>query len=67
MSAIDQPLYGLFYLIGRKIPRQRAKNLVKALPTLRYRGRQPTENFAMKEELSVLGVEADGVWRHHKN
>ncbi len=65
IAAFHQPLDGFLDLVGRKILPERANQLRKALSALSYRGRERAIELAVKEELPVLGIEADNVGGQH--
>ena len=65
IAALNQPLEGLFDLIGRKIPPQIASEFGKAFSTLCYGGGKRAIKLAVQEELPVLGIEAYDVGRQH--
>ena len=68
IPAIDKPCSGP--LLSDRVENcapAREKARESSSRHLAYRGRKSTENCAMKEELSVLGVEADDVGRQYKN
>ncbi len=65
IAAFDQPLEGFFDLVGRKLPSQIANELRKALSAFSDGGGERAIKLAVKEELPVLGIEADDIGRQH--
>src|SRR5580693_9562564 len=51
--------------VRRKIPLQVTNELPEAPSTLSYRGGERAIELAVKQELPVLGIEADGVGGQH--
>ena len=65
ITAVDQPFEGFLNDLGRKALLQLASEIPNALAAFRYCGRERTIRFAVKQELSVLRIEAHNVRRHH--
>ncbi|MGB7834410.1 MAG: hypothetical protein WBL84_19605 [Xanthobacteraceae bacterium] len=63
MAAVDQPLQGFGDFVRWKFALEPANELANASSTLNDRGRQRAIEFAVKEELAVLGIEAHDVGR----
>ena len=51
--------------VGWKILLQITNELPKALSTLRYRGGEGAIELAMKQELPIVGIEANDIGRQH--
>src|SRR6516162_8634118 len=65
ITAIEQPREGFIDFLGRKLLVQLPRDFPKTLPAFSYRRRQRTIEFAVKKELSVLGIEAHQIRRLH--
>ena len=65
IAAVEQPLQRFVDLVGRKISLQLANEFPNSSSAFAYRGRQRAIEFAVKEELPVLGIEAHDIGRQH--
>ncbi|WP_312015744.1 hypothetical protein [Bradyrhizobium liaoningense] len=65
ISAIEEPLDRLLDFVGRETLRKLANDLQPGLAMLSDRGGQGAVEFAVQEELAILGIEANRIGRQY--